>query len=226
MLPAHIIFDLDGTLIDSAGAILASYRTAFAACGLAPARSIDADIVGPPIDETLRLLAGDDDPALIGRLAAAFRQSYDNGGLLETAAYPGADELLATLREAGRALHIATNKRIHPTRLILDHLGWSACFDTVYALDLFSPELPGKAAMLGRLLADRRIEAARAIYVGDRIEDGVAAEASGLPFIAAAWGYGAPRAAAMAARWREAATPRELGQMLLEQAVTPPTAPW
>ncbi|MDR2092193.1 MAG: HAD family hydrolase [Azoarcus sp.] len=217
MPPTHIVFDLDGTLIDSAAAILASYRAAFAACGLAPVRRIEANIVGPPINETLRLLVGSGDPALIGWLAAAFRQSYDEGGLLETAAYPGIDELLAALREEGCVLHIATNKRIHPTRLILDHLGWRDCFDAVYALDLFTPGLPDKAAMIGRLLADRRIGAAQAVYVGDRMEDGVAAEANGLPFIAAAWGYGGPRAEAMVARWRMAATPRELGRMLLDR---------
>ncbi|MDR1461992.1 MAG: HAD hydrolase-like protein, partial [Azoarcus sp.] len=194
---------------------VASYRTAFAACGIAPAQNIDADIVGPPINETLRLLANADDPALIERLARAFRQSYDNGGLLETAAYPCIGELLANLHAAGCVLHIATNKRIHPTRLILAHLGWSACFDTVYALDMFTPALPSKTAMIARLLADRHIETARAVYVGDRIEDGMAAEANGLPFIAAAWGYGAPRAAEMASRWREAATPRELEHILL-----------
>jgi phosphoglycolate phosphatase len=215
MLPAHIVFDLDGTLIDSAAAILASYRAAFATCGLAPARRIDVDIVGPPIHETLRLLAGSRDPVLIERLAGTFRHSYDKGGLLETAAYPGIGELLAALREAGRTLHIATNKRVYPTRLILDHLGWRACFETVYTLDSFAPQLPGKGAMIGRLLADRHIETARAVYVGDRIEDGEAAEANGLPFIAAAWGYGAQREA-MAARWREAATPHELEQMLLD----------
>ncbi|MDR0634540.1 MAG: HAD hydrolase-like protein, partial [Azoarcus sp.] len=114
----------------------------------------------------------------------------------------------------GHSLYIATNKRIHPTRLILAHLGWSACFEAVYALDLFTPRLPDKAALIGRLLADCRIDPAQAVYVGDRIEDGAAAEANGLPFIAATWGYGSQRVAAMAARWREAATPRELGQML------------
>jgi phosphoglycolate phosphatase len=214
--PTDILFDLDGTLIDSAAAILASYRTAFAACGLTPVRSIAAEIVGPPINETLRLLSGSDDPALIQRLSEAFKQSYDTGGLLETAAYAGVGALLATLQAAGRRLHIATNKRIHPTRLILDHLGWRAYFETVYALDLFSPRLPDKAAMIGRLLADRAIELTQAVYVGDRIEDGTAAEANHLPFIAATWGYGSPRATAMAARWREAATPVELGQMLLD----------
>ena len=211
---AHIVFDLDGTLIDSAAAILASYRAAFAAHGVVPVRAIEADIVGPPINETLRLLVGSAAPAVIEKLSEAFKRSYDTGGLLETLAYPGVDAMLAGLRAAGGRLHIATNKRIHPTRLILEHLGWGDCFDTVYALDLFSPRLPDKAAMIGRLLADHGIDAGAAVYVGDRFEDGEAAEANGLPFIAATWGYGSPRATAMAARWREAATPRALGDML------------
>ena len=216
MRSTHILFDLDGTLIDSAEAILASYRTAFAACDVAPVRAIAPDIVGPPIDETLRMLAGDEDPVLVARLADAFKQSYDTGGLLETLAYPGIADMLHALRAAGLTLFIATNKRIHPTRLILAHLGWSDLFAAVYALDLLSPRLPDKTAMIGRLLADQGIKAARAVYVGDRIEDGEAAEANALPFVAATWGYDNPRAAGMGTRWRTVDTPAALGRLLLE----------
>ncbi|MDR1423358.1 MAG: HAD hydrolase-like protein [Azoarcus sp.] len=216
MRPTHILFDLDGTLIDSAQAILASYRTAFAACGVTPVRAIVPEIVGPPIDATLRMLVGGDDPVLVARLADAFKQSYDTGGLLETRAYPGIADMLHALRAADLTLSIATNKRIHPTLLILAHLGWRDLFATVYALDLFSPRLPDKAAMIGRLLADQGIEAARACYVGDRIEDGEAAGANALPFVAATWGYGNPRAPQMGARWRTVDTPAALGRLLLE----------
>lgn len=218
MLSSHIIFDLDGTLIDSAGAILASYRAAFAACEVTPVQSIEADIVGPPLLETLRRLAGDGDTALISRLADAFRRSYDADALLETKAYPGVGDMLRTLRGAGMVLSMATNKRIHPTRLIVEHLGWSGLFDPVYALDLFVPPLPNKAAMLGQLLAEQKIDAHRAVYVGDRAEDGEAAEAHGLPFIAATWGYGILPVGGAATRWREAATPAALKQMLLGEA--------
>ena len=65
--------------------------------------------------------------------------------------------MLARLKGAGLSLSIATNKRIHPTRLILEHLGWSGFFDHVYALDLFAPRLPHKAAMIERLIADRHV---------------------------------------------------------------------
>jgi len=211
----HILFDLDGTLIDSAPAILASFREAFAQTGIAPVRSIDESIIGPPLLETLQLLSGSQDAALTGRLADAFKASYDTEGYKATAAYAGVGALLASLAGAGLTLSIATNKRIHPTRLILEHLGWHTHFAHVYALDLFAPRLPDKAAMIGRLLADQAIPTDKAIYIGDRSEDGESADANGLPFIAVTWGYGSIQPTEMAAHWRHAATPEALGRTLL-----------
>ncbi len=211
----HILFDLDGTLIDSAPAILASFREAFARTGIAPARSIDDSVIGPPLDETLRLLSGSNDAALIGQLAEAFKASYDSTGYRATAAYAGVGALLAGLAEAGLTLSIATNKRILPTRLILEHLGWHGHFAHVYALDLFSPRLPHKAAMIARLLADEAIPATEAIYIGDRSEDGESADANHLPFVAVTWGYGSLEAEEMRAGWRAAAEPGALLKLLL-----------
>nr|MBP6760364.1 HAD hydrolase-like protein [Thauera sp.] len=83
----HILFDLDGTLIDSAPAIIASYRDCFAAAGHEPVRPIDASIVGPALTETLHMLTGSTDPALMEELAGHFKASYDSTGYLQTAAY-------------------------------------------------------------------------------------------------------------------------------------------
>jgi len=211
----HILFDLDGTLIDSAPAILASFRDAFAQTGMAPVCAIDESVIGPPLTETLQLLSGSTDPALVARLAEAFKASYDSTGYQATAAYAGVGTLLAELTAAGRRLSIATNKRIHPTRLILAHLGWSDFFSHVYALDLFTPRLPDKAAMIGRLLADQAIAKDQAIYIGDRSEDGESADANGLPFIAVTWGYGSLNADEMRAGWQAAAQPEALATLLL-----------
>lgn len=211
----HILFDLDGTLIDSAPAILASFREAFAQTGVAPVRAIDEAIIGPPLKETLQLLAGSSEAGLIGQLEAAFKASYDSEGYKATAAYAGVGDLLAALAGAGLTLSIATNKRIHPTRLILEHLGWLHHFAHIYALDLFTPRLPDKAAMIGRLLADQGIAKDKAIYIGDRSEDGESADANGLPFIAVTWGYGSLTPAEMRPDWREAAQPAALGALLL-----------
>ena len=211
----HILFDLDGTLIDSAPAILASFREAFAQTGVVPVRAIDEAIIGPPLKETLQMLAGSSEAGLIGQLEAAFKASYDSEGYKATAAYAGVGDLLAALAGAGLTLSIATNKRIHPTRLILEHLGWLHHFAHIYALDLFTPRLPDKAAMIARLLADQQIPQDQAVYIGDRSEDGESADANGLPFIAVTWGYGSLTAAEMRPDWRAAAQPAALAALLL-----------
>ena len=212
------LFDLDGTLIDSAPAILASYRDAVASTGHRPVIAIDAGIVGPPLLETLRMLAGTCDAAVIDALAAGFKASYDSSGYRQTAAYAGVGEMLERLAAGGCQLSIATNKRLHPTRLILDHLGWSRHFAAVYALDAFEPRLPNKAAMIARLMQDRAIPRDQAIYVGDRSEDGESADANGLPFLAATWGYGSLEAGEMAPHWRAVSTPAALAEDILAPA--------
>jgi len=211
----HILFDLDGTLIDSAPAILASFREAFAQTGITPAMCIDESVIGPPLTETLQLLSGSDDPVRVAQLAEAFKASYDSEGYQATAAYAGVGPLLADLAAAGLTLSIATNKRIRPTRLILEHLGWAGFFAHVYALDLFTPRLPDKAAMIARLLADQNIAQDQAIYIGDRSEDGESADANGLPFVAVTWGYGSLNADEMRTDWRVAAQPAALAALLL-----------
>lgn len=211
----HILFDLDGTLIDSAPAILASFRNAFAEAGITPVVAIDESIIGPPLLETLQILSGSHDKALIDTLANGFKAGYDSAGYKQTAAYAGVGDMLERLKNAGLQLSIATNKRILPTRLILDHLGWSAYFSHIYALDLFEPRLPDKAAMIARLMTDHTLPADRSIYIGDRSEDGESADANQLPFIAATWGYGSLEAKAMASHWRVATNPGELADTLL-----------
>jgi len=196
-----LIFDLDGTLIDSAPAILASFRQAFDSTGIRPVRSIEADIIGPPLKETLELLSGSTHADTIARLTEAFKLAYDGGGLRETTAYAGVDRMLRTLHEAGVALHIATNKRLYPTEQILKMLDWHGLFTTVYALDMVEPRLPSKAAMIDRQLTEQHIDRGSVAYVGDRREDGEAAQFNALPFFAATWGYGALTPDALEPGW-------------------------
>ena len=212
---AHVLFDLDGTLIDSAPAILASYRDAFAATGRQAVVPIDASIVGPPLLETLQMLAGTSDARVIAPLAEGFKASYDSTGYRQTAAYEGVTEMLQQLADAGCTLSIATNKRLLPTRLILAHLGWADHFAAVYALDLFEPRFPDKAAMIARLMQDQAIARNAAVYIGDRSEDGESADANGLPFIAATWGYGSLSPAEMAPHWHAVASPAALADAIV-----------
>jgi len=194
--PVAVLFDLDGTLIDSAPSILESYRLAFAACAVPPRMALDAHLIGPPLRQTLALIAGSDEAATLDRLAAAFRQAYDSAGYKATRPYAALQATLAALRSAGHRLFIVTNKRIAPTRLILEYLGVAAYFEGVHAADAYQPPLADKAAVIGAVLAEHGLNAQDCLYVGDTAEDGHAAAVQGLAFVGVAYGYGTPQAAA------------------------------
>lgn len=198
--PAAILFDFDGTLIDSARSVLAGLRRAFETVGRPTVVPLEPALIGPPLRQTLRTLAGDDDPAVIDALAAAFRKAYDETGYLDTEVYAGVPEMLTGLAGAGIALHIVTNKRVAPTRRILAHLGWTDWFAGVYALDALSPPAPHKPALVATVLAREGLAPGSTWMVGDSSEDRRSAEGNALRFWAASWGYGGASEAADALR--------------------------
>lgn len=186
-----VIFDLDGTLIDSSRSILAGFAAAFAESGRQPVAALEPGIIGPPLKETLALLAGTADPAVVDPLAEGFKRHYDSEGYKATEVFPGVPEMLAGLA-ARYPLCIATNKRIGPTRKIIAHLGWLEHFRQIHALDGFAPPARNKREMIARILAANDFAPAATLYVGDRDEDEQAAAGNGLPFAMACWGYGVP----------------------------------
>lgn len=184
------VFDFDGTLVDSAPGILAVYGTVLQEAGLTPAFPLETSLIGPPLQETLMRISGCTDADVIQHLTERFQRHYDTAGVLATGAYPGVDAMLDKLAAAGRPMHISTNKRLSVTLAMIEHLGWQPHFISVYALDMGQPRLPGKAQLLSKQLAEQGLEAARTCYVGDKREDGLAAQANHLTFHYASWGYG------------------------------------
>lgn len=193
-MPPDILFDLDGTLIDSSPGILASFARVLAAHGLRPAVPLEASLIGPPLAVTLRQVSGlreQGDEALLGRLVEAFKADYDTEGYRTTHAFDGVAEGLGQLATAGARLFIVTNKRMVPTRLILEALGLAGCFTGIHTRDETRPMAPSKAAVARRIIAHYAIDPARAFFVGDSDEDAAAARENGLRFIHATYGYGA-----------------------------------
>ena len=190
MPPRSILFDFDGTLIDSAPGILASFGAALRLTGITPAVPLVASLIGPPLPLTAAALVGRDDPVAITALTAAFRADYDEAGYRATAVYEGIPQLLDGLAAAGIALRIVTNKRILPTLRILDHPGWRDWFESVYALDALQPAAANKPALVATVLKKHELVLDRTWMVGDSEEDRRSAETNGLRFFAAQWGYG------------------------------------
>ena len=186
-----ILFDLDGTLIDSSPGILASFARILAAEGLRPAVPLEAALIGPPLATTLRLVSGIGDEARLARLVEAFKADYDSEGYRTTEVFPGVAEGLARLAAEGARLFIVTNKRMLPSRRILEALGLAPLFAGIHSRDETDPPAPSKSAVTASLLVRYAIDPAHACFVGDSDEDAAAARENGLAFIHAAYGYGA-----------------------------------
>jgi phosphoglycolate phosphatase len=185
----HLIFDLDGTLIDSAASILHCFGLAFDSTSTPLKAALDNNVIGPPLMETLKRLSGSEDVALLNTLAAAFKQHYDTTGCLQSVVFAGVVTMLEQLNAAGYHCYIATNKRYYPTEKIVAHLGWQSLFAGVYALDYFTPALKCKADMIGQVVSELGLEAQECLYIGDRLEDGLAADANQMDFVLVSWGY-------------------------------------
>jgi phosphoglycolate phosphatase len=211
----HILFDLDGTLIDSAPSILESFVYAFSALGITPKKAITPDVIGPPLMLTLAHLAGQDDPGLLQNLAAKFKVHYDSEGYKKATIYAGMQALLEQLRQAGIALYIATNKRDLPTQKMMQYLDWTHYFKGVFALDTYTPPLASKPLMLQQILADYQIDPKQAIYIGDRYEDGLAADHNQLAFAMVTWGYADKTVTTIKPNWLVCHDAHELQSLLL-----------
>lgn len=188
-----IIFDFDGTLIDSAPGILATFAEVLSDAGLTPAVALDRSLIGPPLRQTMSKLVGEliaADDRLLSQLVENFKQRYDVIGVAHTPAYNQSGATLQALQEHGHTLYLATNKRATPTLALVEKFGWENHFRRVYCIDSHQPPYRDKTAMLEHLLEENHLSADRCLYVGDTTGDYIAAKACGLSFAAVLWGYG------------------------------------
>ena len=185
-----VVFDLDGTLVDSAPGIERCLREALTA--VAPDRLSDfpAGIIGPPVREMVGGLLPDADVAAIEAGVAAFRRCYDGAGWRETVPHVGATETLTALRSSGHRLFVVTNKPQLPTERIIADLGWDPLFESVVCKDSLPVAFADKPEALGHLVGAAGLDARTAVFVGDSADDARAADVHGMAFVYAAYGYG------------------------------------
>lgn len=185
--PELVIFDLDGTLTDSAPGVVASFTHALAAVGAeVPSGDLAGLIVGPPMHHTLATLGLGDRAA---EAMAAYRADYTSRGWAINELYDGIGELLADLRHAGVRLAVATSKLETTARRILEHFGVADHFEVIAGA---SPDgvRAAKADVLAHALAQLQPLPERVLMVGDRSHDVDGAAAHGLDTVVVGWGYG------------------------------------
>jgi phosphoglycolate phosphatase len=187
-----VVFDLDGTLIDSLPDIATAVNHVLAGRALAAL---------PPLQ--VEKMIGDGAKVLLDRAFAArgatageadfgvFMDWYTVHGTDETRPYPGMEDALAALREAGHPLGVCTNKPEVAAREILASLKLDRYFNVVTGGDSTPYRKPDPRHLAATLAALGEQEA---VMVGDHFNDMAAAKGCGIPAIFAAWGYGAAEA--------------------------------
>jgi len=185
-----VIFDLDGTLIDSAADIAANANAVLEELGLGalPPEQIRGFIgkgVGNLIGRVLEASGMAAEGPLFAPMMGRFNQLYETA-FEYTVIYPGVEKALAELTAMGCVMGICTNKPILPTHAVLRHLGLDQHFAAVYGGDSLAQRKPDPAPLfatagdLGR---------AQVIYVGDSEVDAETAENAKLPFLIYTEGY-------------------------------------
>jgi phosphoglycolate phosphatase len=201
LAPARIVFDLDGTLIDSAPDIHAIANRVLSEEGAAPLGLEEAkSFVGngaPVFIERMRAargLAEARQDALLARFVGLYDRAHDL-----TRPYPGVIAALDALREAGHRLGICTNKPVAPARSVLAHLEFDPYFEIVLGGDSLPTRKPDPAPLMACFEA---LGTGACLYVGDSEVDADTALRAGIPFLLFTEGYRKAPVAALPHRAR------------------------
>jgi phosphoglycolate phosphatase len=189
-----VLFDLDGTIVDSAPGITATLDYTFRRLGRpVPSPAELVAFVGPPILDSFQERGGM--TAQEAREAlAVYKPRYIERGVFDATVYPGVGDVLREIHERGTPLSLATSKPEKPARVILAHYELLQYFDVITGAsedEVLSAKADIVEEALVRLAAIGA-DISRPVMVGDRHHDVLGAAAHGVPTIFVRWGYGSP----------------------------------
>lgn len=191
-----VLFDLDGTLTDSAPGILAGFRHALAAVGAPePTEEQLALVIGPPLIDTFRSMGLAENVA--NTALEAYFERYDAKGWAENTVFDGIEQVLGELQSRGVRLGVATSKSERFAHRILEHFGLSKYFEFIGGASndgvrRAKPDVIAHSIRNLGLIPKESTDGGTdgIIMVGDRDHDVHGAARFGIPAVYVDWGYG------------------------------------
>lgn len=222
-----ILFDLDGTLSESAPGITKSLQYGLTAVGIEVSHPETLTrFIGPPLNVELAAVYHLSSWQ-IGQVISRFRERYESVGLLECEPYPGIRELIRDCRDAGRILGVASSKPEPHVKTMLENFGIASCFHVICGSSIEdelsnTSSADNKSQIIRRAVALLRRQSqpapsSQTVMVGDTRYDIQGARSNGLPAIGVTYGYGSRKELIEAGASHLAASAEELRSLLLSR---------
>lgn len=185
----NILFDLDGTIIDSKEGILNSVCYALDKMGREiPDKKDLMCFIGPPLSYSFATFCGMNEEET-EKAVAFYRENYAPRGVFEFAVYPGVETMLKKLSSSGRRLYLATSKPEVFAKQILEKAGLDGYFTAICG-SLIPSGRDKKEEVISYLVETESLSLEETVMVGDRSYDAEGAHAVGLVAIGVSYGYG------------------------------------
>lgn len=184
-----VIFDLDGTLLDTSEGIMKGACFTASIMG-APDLTLDQQksFIGPPIIDSF-IRECNFTTSMAKEAVEIYRQRYKEKGIYEAKNYNLVKELLMALKEENVLTAVATLKRDDFSKEILKHFGLSECFNVIKGID--ERDTHSKSDIILMCLKElEQDDLSKVVLIGDSIYDAIGAEQVGIDFIAVTYGYG------------------------------------
>ena len=182
-------FDFDGTLVDTAGDILANMKRSYSAIERLKDAEPHAGLIGPSLQEMVKTLTPDISDAELKTFTEEYAKMYVLRDFKHTAYYPGAEELVLKLKGLGKKLGIVTNKPKRNLGFLFQKLGGFERFDLVCTPDMLEGKEIEKPRMF-EILINSGVSPKKAVMIGDAPTDITSAKSHGLFTVGLSGGYG------------------------------------
>lgn len=210
----YILFDLDGTLIDSRLGVISAAKFALDKMGVPETQIVNLErIIGPPLKHSFKEFFNLSEE-FAEKGVEYFREYYRDKSLFDCTVYEGVEELLTMLKNDGYTLAIATSKPTVFAKRILEHIGLAKYFDIIEGSNIDDSH-HDKADIISAVCENLNIyNPSQAIMIGDRLYDIKAASSKGMESIGVLYGFGSLEEFQDAGASYVVNSVKELGQFL------------